>query len=216
MRTIIKDAEPQSLAIHRQKPHSDYDNYPEKDDLRSALVIEQRGLCCYCMGRLRNGSDAMKIEHWQCQSQYPDEQLNYRNMLGACLGGEKLPPDLQHCDTKKGDSELKWNPANPRHYIEKKLRYEPDGSIRSDDDEFNAQLEMVLNLNLAFLKNNRRNALDAVLDWWKHEKNGRHGPVPRSRIEQKRNKLVDGTCELKPYYQVAVWWLDQKLARMQA
>lgn len=214
MRTIIKGAEPPSLAAHRQTPYSDYDNYQEKDDLRSALVTEQRGLCCYCMGHIRNGPNIMKIEHWQCQSQYPGEQLNYRNLLGACLGGEKLPPDLQHCDTKKGDRELIWNPANARHYIEGRLRYGADGSIRSDDDEFNDQLEKVLNLNLAFLRNNRKKVLDAVLDWWKHEKARRHGPVPRNQIERKRNQLVDGTCELKPYCQVAVYWLEQKIAKM--
>ena len=26
----------------------------------------------------------MKIEHWKCRADHPDEQLNYRNLLGAC------------------------------------------------------------------------------------------------------------------------------------
>ena len=101
-----------SLITHRQAPHSDYDNYPDKDSLRAMLVNEQRGLCCYCMGRIR--SDSMKVEHWKCQSRFPGDQLDYRNLLGACQGGEGQPRSRQHCDTRKGDSDLRWNPAvNP-------------------------------------------------------------------------------------------------------
>ncbi|HQN20060.1 MAG TPA: hypothetical protein PKV86_13000, partial [Syntrophobacteraceae bacterium] len=80
MRAITKGAEPPSLTAHRQTPNCDYDNYPDKAALRQALVREQRGICCYCMGRIRNDSTEMKIEHWRCQSGYPDEQLIYRNL----------------------------------------------------------------------------------------------------------------------------------------
>ena len=34
MRVITKDTEPVSLIAHRRTPHSDYDNYQAKDDLR--------------------------------------------------------------------------------------------------------------------------------------------------------------------------------------
>ena len=100
MREIAKGAEPVSLTRHRQIPHCDYDNYAPKNELRHALVTEQRGLCCYCMGRIRNGPTIMKIEHWRCQANHPDKQLNYRNLLGACLGGHGQPAHLQHCDTQ--------------------------------------------------------------------------------------------------------------------
>jgi uncharacterized protein (TIGR02646 family) len=216
MRTITKGAEPPSLTAHRQTPHCDYDNYPDKAALRQALVSEQRGICCYCMGRIRNGPTDMKIEHWRCQSCYPDEQLTYCNLLGACLGGNGRPPHLQHCDTRKGDRDLKWNPADPVHFIENRLRYEADGSIRSDDDEFDRQLDEVLNLNLALLKNNRKGLLDGVLDWWRHEKGRLRGPVPRARFEAERNRRINGTADLAPFCQVAVWWLGQRIAGMQA
>ena len=87
MRAITKDPEPMSLTVHRQTPHCDYDNYAAKDDLRNALVSEQRGLCCYCMGRIHNEPTTMKIEHWWCRAHHSGEQLNYRNLLGACRGG---------------------------------------------------------------------------------------------------------------------------------
>lgn len=209
MRAISKNPEPLSLTVHCNKPHSNYDNYAAKDDLRHALAIEQRGLCCYCMRRIVPKRECMKIEHWRSQANYPKEQLQYRNLLGACLGGEGQPWHLQHCDTRKGDSQLEWNPANPAHRIETRIRYELDGSIRSDATDFDSQLNRALNLNLPFLKNQRKATLAAVSDWWMLQ-----GALPRSRILRKRNEYVLNTKELPPYSQVAVQWLDEKLANM--
>lgn len=213
MRAIIKGREPLSLTSHRQTPHSDYANYQAKDDLRRTLVTEQRGLCCYCMGRIRPEVALMKIEHWRSQSRYPNDQLVYQNLLGACDGGEEQPFDLQHCDTRKGDRDLKWNPADSAHHIETRIRYELDGSIHSDEAYFDRQLNDVLNLNLSVLKNNRKGALNGVLDWWKHEKVRLGGPVSRNRLDRKRAEYVAGGRELGPYCQVVLWWLERRLAR---
>jgi uncharacterized protein (TIGR02646 family) len=214
LRAITKNAEPPTLTAHRQISYCDYDNYQDKVALRQALVTEQRGLCCYCMGRIRNEPTNVKIEHWHCQSLYPEEQLNYRNLLGACQGGTGQPSHFQHCDTKKGDRDLKWNPADPAHHIESRLRYDPDGSIRSGEPDFDRQLSDVLNLNLPKLKNNRKGVLDALLSWWDYEKNRLHGAVPRTRFEQERNRRISGANELEPYCQVVIWWLEKRLARM--
>lgn len=216
MRQIDKGAEPASLTAHRQTPHSNYDNYRPKDGLRHALITEQRGLCCYCMGRIHNDPLKMKIEHWRCQDLYPNEQLNYQNLLGACLGGKGQPRSKQHCDTRKDNANLQWNPACAAHHIETRVRYEPDGSIRSDDPVFDGQLDDVLNLNLAWFKNNRKSMLDAVLAWWKSEKARVGGPVPRERLVRERDRHVGGVGKIAPYCPVAVWWLGQKLARMAA
>ncbi len=213
MRTIAKGAEPPSLVAHRQTPHSDYANYPDMDALRHALVTEQRGICCYCMARIRNGPAVMKIEHWQCRSRYPDGQLSYRNLLGACPGGQGQPQSLQHCDTRKGDQDLQWNPAERAHHIETRVRYEVDGSIRSDDAVFDSQLDEVLNLNMSLLKNNRKAVWSAIIDWWKMEKTRLQGPVPPARVLAERNRRLPAFGDLDPYCQVAVWWLDQRLTR---
>jgi hypothetical protein len=156
----------------------------------------------------------MKIEHWRSQSRSPGEQLNYRNLLGACLGGRGQPWDSQYCDTRKGDRDLRWNPADPAHHIEARVRYEIDGSVKSDDAEFDAQLNVVLNLNLPLLKNNRKGVLTAISEWWKREKEKTHGPVPRARLERERDRYIAGGGHLAPYCQVAVWWLAQRLMRM--
>ena len=40
------------------------------------------------------------------------------------------------------------------------------------------------------------------------------GPVPRDRLIRKRDRYVAGNGQLVPYCQVVVWWLDQRIARM--
>ena len=207
MRAIAKGKEPRSLETYRREQDSNYDNYGDKKALRKALATEQRVLCCYCMGRIRRAANEMKIEHWRSRSRYPDEQLNYRNLLGACRGGEGQPRASQHCDTRKGDDDLLWNPADPAHMIETRVGYNLDGVIRSGDGAFDAQLNDILNLNLAFLNNRRKAVLDGVLFWWKKKQK----PVQRQRIKRKKNKYTPVSGDLAPYCQVAIWWLDKKL-----
>ena len=204
------------LARHRRLALGDFDDYADKDALRQALAAEQHGLCCYCMDRIRPELGSMKIEHWQSQTHYLDRQLDYGNLLGACLGGEGQPAHKQHCDTRKGNRDLKWNPATALHKIEDCLCYEPDGSIRAHDVDFDRQINDILNLNLPVLKSNRKGVLDALLRWWKYEKARLRGPVPRERLVRKRDEHASGDGELKPFCQVAVWWLDRRLQRMAA
>ncbi len=213
MRAIAKGVEPASLTAHRRTRHGGYDNYADKAELRRALVGEQRGLCCYCMGRIRDDAIGMKIEHWRSRRRHPNRELDYRNLLAACSGGEGHRARDQHCDTKKGDRDLRWNPADPAHRVETRLRYELDGAIRSDDAEFDDQLDRVLNLNLSVLKNNRKVVWDLVLGWWRRERRRVQGPVSRKRIERERDRWSGGSGDLAPYCQVAIWLLTQRLER---
>jgi uncharacterized protein (TIGR02646 family) len=214
VRAISKGQEPRSLVEHRAKVLSDYDNYPDKDGLRAALVRDQRGLCCYCMTRVEAIGTAMKIEHWRCQSRNAGLELAFSNLLAACLGGHGQPEDKQHCDTRKGEQDLKFNPADQAHHIEQRIRFEMDGTIASSDDEFDIQLNDVLNLNLPLLKNRRANILTAILDWWRSEKARLKGPVPSERLARERARRVgDGAGHLTPFDPVAVWWLDERLGR---
>jgi uncharacterized protein (TIGR02646 family) len=214
VRQIVKRQEPASLTAHRLTPHSDYDNYRAKDELRGALVGEQGGLCCYCMERIRADAQSTKIEHWRSQANYPEDQLKYLNLLGGCKGGDGKPLDLQHCDTRKGDADIQWNPADPTHHIETRITYALDGSIRANDPGFDAQLNDVLNLNLPRIKNNRKSVLTALLDWWRRERNRLRAPVPKLHIEREIGHRTRSAGDLTPYCQVAVWWLQEKLARM--
>jgi hypothetical protein len=61
MRTIHKSHEPASLTEYRTAGGGHYEDYPDKDTLRTYLVNDQRGLCCYCLSRIRAESGTMKI-----------------------------------------------------------------------------------------------------------------------------------------------------------
>jgi uncharacterized protein (TIGR02646 family) len=206
VRMITKGAEPNSLTQHRAQAHSNYDNYAHKDDLRTTLVGEQKGLCCYCTGRIRAESTAMKIEHWKCQTADPGLQLAYGNLLGACLGGEGKSPSEQHCDTRKSNRDLKWNPANAAHVIETRLSYLADGSVVSADADFDKQLNDVLGLNLSYFKSNRKAVLDSVLSWWRAAQ-----PVPTAKIQNQIDRRTSNCAEYQPFSPVAVWFLRKKL-----
>ena len=210
MRTIHKGTEPVSLVRHRAVPNSDYDGYFEKDELREALVREQRGICCYCMARIRPDTTSMKIEHWHSQTSYPGEQLVYSNLLAACLGSEGDKGRHQHCDSRKGDRDLSRNPANPADRVEKVIRYLPDGRITSNDPAFDSELNEVLNLNQPFLRNNRSEALHGFKNFL-----AKSGPLSKAKLEKWLRTWTgeSTTGDLAPYCQVVVYWLRKRIAR---
>ena len=222
MRSIAKGHEPQGLTEYRAGGNREYVGLTKekKDELRKHLVREQRGICCYCMDRISDDAAAMKIEHWRPQSQCEFSpgcaclQVDYQNLLGACLGGQGLPERLQHCDTRKGNAQLTFNPADPARRIENLIVYSRDGTISSTDPTFAAELRDVLGLNIAKLKKNREGVLRGLLEWWQRE-NARHaGKVPRALLERKHAKILGLAAEdLAPFAPVALWWLERKLSR---
>lgn len=160
---IKKGHAPTSLTAYKRQSGACYDDYANKQDLRDALTREQGNICCYCMGRIQATEMGMKIEHWECQSRFPGKQLEYKNLLGACRGGQGQPPSRQHCDTRKANLDLCRTPADALHNIGHTISYLPNGTIRSTDADLDKQLDDVLNLNLARLKENRAATLDAFL-----------------------------------------------------
>jgi uncharacterized protein (TIGR02646 family) len=213
MKKIIKQSEPRSLVKHRSKQranqNADYENYPEKDDLRKSLLEEQGYICCYCMSRIT--SEQMKIEHWKPQTKYTSLQLDYRNLLGACKGGEGSRLQKQHCDTRKGESEITVNPIEGDKNCENLIRYRPDGEIYSTDESINLDLNKTLNLNLEFLKKNRKVALDVVLDQLRKKF---PNTTWTANIRQKViNDLSDKDANgyYSEYCQIAIWYLKYKL-----
>ena len=208
MKNIVKGSEPKSLETHRCSSFANYDNYQDTQSLRVSLVAEQRGLCCYCLSRLLPDGDRMKIEHWQSQTRFPDRQLDYSNLLGACLGGDGKPRKLQHCDTRKGVLDLSKNPAHPAHDVERIIHYDPDGTIRSTDPVFEQEINNVLNLNLPLVKANRKAVLTAFLDAKPKE-----GDWSKVRLEKWLEQWNGdfGHNQLQPFCQVVVYWLRKRL-----
>lgn len=133
-----------------------------KEQLVQFLLREQGHTCCYCMGRIDESN--MRVEHWRPQSLFPNEQLEYRNLLAACDGNEGGGTELEHCDVKKGDDPISYNPADPVVNVESKLQYTTDGRIeaKKGESKFGDELDTVLNLNCERLVEDRRRAINGA------------------------------------------------------
>lgn len=213
MRNIAKGPEPESLAEHRARTHSTYSNYREKQELREALVSEQRRLCCYCLCRIVPVELEMKIEHWRSQRRYPGDQLIYTNLLGACKGGEKPNPEEErdidrHCDTSKGDMDLALNPAVDD--VESTISYLRDGRIRSNNAAFDVELSSVLNLNTYAMVNQRKRVVNSFLQLLPKRQN-----MTREEWEEvARDWNGEGhNDELREYCSIVVSWIRKYMLR---
>ena len=207
MRTITKGPEPRSLVEHRCSADANYANFGGKPALRQHLVREQRGLCCYCMSRIGADAKSMTIEHWHPRSRYPTEELDYRNLLASCIGHSQQG---QTSNASKGDTPIARNPAEPGHRVDRDIRYLGDGMIHSDDPEWNRDLTEVLNLNAAFLVNNRKAALDAFVTTLGRT-GSLHSETLKSMLRRANGDAFDGY--LNPFCQVVVYWLQKRLSR---
>ena len=135
---------------------------PVKEQLVQSLLREQGYTCCYCMGRIDESN--MRIEHWRPQSRFPDEQLEYRNLLAACNGNEGGGSAHEHCDVKKGNKVIAYNPADRNIDVEHKLQYSTDGRMKTvkGENKFKEDLKSVLNLNCERLVEDRRRAINGA------------------------------------------------------
>lgn len=207
---IIKQVEPNLLIQHRCQDNATYDNLPTeaKNELRHQLLIEQGYLCAYCMQRIT--TENSKIEHWHCQSAYPEEQLDYQNLLAVCQGNQGQAETVQHCDTKKGNTDFKCHPAKLEHqHWLKTLKYLGDGRIESEELLLNQQLETILNLNMSRLMANRKNIAMAVKKMLNSEKGSRTQQQIQHFLNIWQRKNAEG--KYNEYCGVAIYYLEKKL-----
>lgn len=213
---IYKSGEPKSLQTYRSHPDALFDG-PEcnglkftsvKQDIRVGLVEDQGYLCAYCMSRIWPDEKSMKVEHWQCRDRYKGRQLDYANLLGCCCGNEGSSFKQQHCDTRKGNDDLLFNPASSTHHDRLRIRYTYRGTIKSDDSEFDFQLNTLLNLNYNRLVENRKAVWSAVTR--------RLSEIQGSASQKQVEELIaewgskDQYGFLKEYSGVALYYLNKK------
>lgn len=210
MRTIRKIHEPSAWVKHRATPGATYDDVDApKDELRRALVSEQAGLCCYCLGRITPEAKKMKIEHWASQDRHPHRQLDYGNLLGACMGNQKSPRSQQHCDTAKGNEDLFINPADPRHACTALFTYLPNGKIEAAGGDARVEKDIAtLALNQPRLRAGRRAIIEEVTS-----------EIVRTQRTLSASKLLglaakleqpDASGNLRPFCQAGVFWLTRQ------
>ena len=145
---IKKGREPSSLERYRQQPYASYDGYPDKEELRAALLRDQGYICAFCMRRIENDHNTMKVEHWKAQSSMEKEvqKLDFRIMLGVCDGcRSEVEYKYTTCDTHRKDAELYVNPLDKR--MMDTIKYDRNGYIHSKDNRIEHDLIDTLNLN---------------------------------------------------------------------
>ncbi len=144
---IQKGREPDSLVHYRNQPYATYDDFEHKDHIREALLRDQGHICAYCMRRIHNDSQTMKIEHWLPQSRLTSEaqKLDFRIMLGVCDGCKGSPDKLTHCDEHRHNANLTIDPQQP-HMMET-IGYYRDGTVYSTNPALDNDLNHQLNLN---------------------------------------------------------------------
>jgi uncharacterized protein (TIGR02646 family) len=156
------------IRLEKEKAH--YDNFKQsdgKDKVQKSLLEEQGYLCAYCMQRIEHPP---KIEHWVTrehsnQHQQPHQTLDYDNILAVCQGKTTLSGHVfEHCDSSRSKSNriLTVQPTDIRTI--QKIQFLKNGTIESDDDAIQNDLNQPnsLNLNALFLRDARKRVYESV------------------------------------------------------
>ncbi|MGO2460556.1 MAG: retron system putative HNH endonuclease [Ewingella sp.] len=209
MREIKKGSEPRLLTQYRSAG-GEYDgpNFtPVKNAIRLSLLKEQGHLCAYCMARI--AVDNMKVEHWACQDENSELQLDYSNLLGCCKGGEGEKLVNQTCDSRKGNQALKFSPCRPRDRINTLVKYDGQGKVYSTDEDFSTQIDNILNLNKVRLVQNRSNIISSLRTELSSKPGTRSKAEIKKLLDEKMTKNIHG--HFREYYGLIENYLSSKL-----
>ncbi|MEI7587687.1 hypothetical protein [Runella sp.] len=225
MKYVEKGIEPDSLRALRNTEGASYSG--PQEDWQEALLEEQGWICAYCLGRIslersksKGVAPKMQIEHYLPREKHPEKALQWRNMLGVCLGNHGIKP---HCDkTEGGKNEAgtyikgkihgdvvlqKLDPLAKN--VEALLTYSSSGEIKSvnSDPETDADLNFRLNLNDEKLIQYRKDVIDLA-------KSRLEKKYPDRRWNQSMfDKEIEQWSARKedkhiPYFRAAVWFLN--------
>ncbi len=201
MKLIRKNTPPSLFAEYVKDEFASFSEMDKevKDELRLALYKEQHGICAYCQQKLKS-LERTKIEH-HCEQTIcngkdgtQDKRLDYRNLFLVCSGKGGKNND-EHCDTSKSNFNktnglpIKINPLISSHIS--KISYSSTGLIRSSDKQFHFEMDIILNLNLHYLKDLRQRKWISI---YRNSKSKRkNGDVDK----QKMRKLLDADLTKK-------------------
>lgn len=126
-----------------------FDNDFPKNEVKEILLHEQRGICAYCMRRIRMDNHS-RVEHLVPLSSSKDKAIDYNNMLGVCDGGENITGKQGHilcCDAHKKETGITISPLDKVQMD--KIAYDKDGKIFTEprDEAMEKDINEVLLLN---------------------------------------------------------------------
>lgn len=82
--------------------------------IKTALLQMSNGKCCYCEDKIGAGEDEMHVDHYHDKKNYPDEVVEWNNLLPSC----------PHCNKKKSNHDTYLEPiVNPTQDDPKEIFY---------------------------------------------------------------------------------------------
>lgn len=207
---IEKEKIPPAFLTYSRQPGAHFDDMPSdvKQKLRESLCKEQGGLCAYCMQRIHADGSSMKIEHFHARS--ADNELDYRNLLAVCHGGDQKTDAPITCDSYKGNRELHVSPLSRADMAT--ISYTSNGEIRTSKTGAENELDVILNLNEDHLVANRQTRLMA----FKRNLMRRFGQKGLNKQEWNRlyEKYAPKRGELYfPYVGILLWYIQKKRSK---
>ncbi|MGB5989394.1 MAG: retron system putative HNH endonuclease [Marinifilaceae bacterium] len=222
MRHIKKGKEPKVLTDHKKDGNTLYKGL-NITDIQQQLLQEQRGLCAYCMCRIdaiAGRTPNMQVEHVKCRTNYPDDELEYVNMLGVCFGGEKNNMMQPHCDKSKDKGEVhyelrKLDPLNIA--VESMLTFLPTGTVVAVNNDKDVIMDIkALNLNEMYTRINREKISQSIKEEYKIVCKSENKAKVIQFLE--KNLIKWTSCNkngfLPEYNIVAIKFLKKKLAHL--
>ena len=152
---------PEFTACKKKKPLMDWDFFCRqeyskiKTILANYLRTEQGFICCYCEEEIVRGES--HIEHFKPKSLYPEDDLNYFNLLASCNGSDSK--ESLSCGMKKRNLYFNRliNPTDPQ--CESRFIYTADGQILPTDENDDDAWQTIAVLGLNGPKLRRRRAM---------------------------------------------------------
>ncbi len=195
-------------------------------ELRENLLKENRYVCAYCGKQIpevldpQSGTPRMKTEHFHPQNDTIENDLNYGNLLGVCLGNQESR-SANHCDSSKGKQKFKaiQNPAeNVQWAVWLTYRVSPENeevTIRVKEayekaDDLKHDIEDILNLNEDGLKRLRFAAWKKLIQQQLKEK------WTKKRAGNLKAALGHpGLKMAPPFLHFLLWELDKRIRQAQ-
>lgn len=204
MRRIHKSSAPTEFSQWKQANPtatfgdlSNENNHTLKQSIKTALLAEQKYICCYCENRVE--ATTSHIEHLFPQSSYPQRQLDYSNLLASCeAGGRK-----SHCGHKKDRQLLPITPLDfgepSQHFV-----FAADGNVypRSNNDDAATTIS-ILGLDAKRLVTMRSTAISTFIALLMNS------PEERQQTLDAVSPSSDRLCE---FYSAIRYQLDQLTA----
>ena len=221
MIAIHKQTEPSELLEYRKLSDATYADMPSdvKEKVKESLLKEQGHLCAYCMRKidLGTGKKRCTIEHCKPQAFCSEkDRLDYKNMVAVCWGNRDASNNNEkHCDAKRGSLIGEKQLMNVIDVLQDRtlhgICYKSDGTIYSDDEKTDEDLNLRLNLNCEsqLLKECRLSALKTLQKKINEKYPDR--TAPKKYFRDLLNFYTTHKENMEPYCGILISWLQKRV-----